>query len=243
MNFDLFTLAFLFLCFIWSGFARTAFGFGGNALMLPIALLVVSNPIIIIPVVAMQGIFFNGFEVVRNFRRIDWRSLVWIFLILVPGVAAGLYGLIKLPDYILAIAVYAITIGYAASYLFQWKIKTKSKLLDLASLLLGGYITGFSLTGGPPIVAVAMKYIARQFLRNSMMALWVLVSISKVTTFVLADVNLQLFLLAFTLPAVVIGHSIGLRFHDRIMQNKKFYQILGGVLLIVSIVGIFKTIF
>ena len=240
MHFDVFILAFLFLCFIWSGFVRTGFGFGGNALMLPIALLVISDPLVIIPVTAVQAMLFSGFEVARNFKKVDWKKVGIIFLIISPAFAAGLYGLINLPDRVLTLAIYAITIAYGLSYIFQIKVRLNCKLLDLGSLLLGGYITGFALSGSPPIVAVAMKYIPKNLLRNSLLTFWILVGATKLITLGLAQIDLQLFLNIFSLPAVILGHYLGLKFHDHILKSQKFYRLLGGVLLFISIIGILK---
>ncbi|MFH0776575.1 MAG: TSUP family transporter [Patescibacteria group bacterium] len=241
MNFEPATLAFLFGCFVWSGFTRTGFGFGANALMLPIALLVVPQPLVIIPVVAAQAIIFCGFEAGRNFWRIDWKTLGQIFLITILPFFAGLYGLIKFPDRVLVIGIYLVTLLYATSYIFNLKIKKGSKIVDIFSLILGGYVTGFSLSGGPPIVAVALKKIPKNLFRNSMLAFWTLVGSIKLSALALAGVDLQTGLFVFTLPAVLIGHLIGLRFHDRILHSQKFYHWLGSVLLVVAIIGIVKT--
>lgn len=242
MNFNTFTLVFLFICFIWSGFTRTGFGFGANALMLPFALLVVPDPLIIIPVVAAQAILFCGFEATRNFLRIDWKTIGWIVTITAIPIALGIYGLINLPEEILTLAVYFVTTGYALKYIFDWQVSKHNKIIDFLALIFGGYITGFSLSGGPLIVAVALKRIPPALFRNSMLAFWTLIGSTKLITLALAGVNLQSKLFLFTLPAVIIGHLIGLYFHGRILQSKKFYQFLGIMLLVISTLGITKIL-
>lgn len=242
MNFEPVVLAFLILCFLWSGFVRTGFGFGANALLLPLALLAVSDPLVIIPVVAIQGSLLNGFESIRNFRRISWRTLGWLLLIYIPTFTAGLYGLLSLPNWVLNLMIYGVTVGYALIYMFEWKFHFRSRLFDLLVVMLGGYVTGFSMSGGPLTIAIALKYISRELLRTTLMVLWALVGISKLTAFILVGVDIQLGLFFWTMPAVVIGHFIGLRFHDRILHTHYFYRILGGALLAISLLGIVKTL-
>jgi hypothetical protein len=46
------------------------------------------------------------------------------------------------------------------------------------------------------------------------------------------------------LPAAGIGHIIGQKFHQRLLQrsNARFYQVLGWVLLSTSLVGLLQIL-
>lgn len=242
MTFEPIILVFLAILIVWSGFIRSAFGFGGNALMLPLALLVIPDPLVIIPIVIMQAVIFNGLEVMRQPHKVAWKTVFRLLAVMALPFVAGVYGLIQLPSEILALGVYIITLIYALSYIFPMKLVINSKIAQFFSLILGGYVTGFSFAGGPPVVAVAAKHIPKQMLRNSLMALWVVAGSIKLVTLSLANVDLQIFLQLFTLPAAIIGHIIGNYYHNRIVHVSDFYRIIGVVLLLVSMAGIAKAI-
>jgi uncharacterized membrane protein YfcA len=71
------------------------------------------------------------------------------------------------------------------------------------------------------------------------MVWWILVSI-KLTAFVIADVDIQLLNALLLLPCAALGHLIGHRFHQQLLQrdSRSFYRILGWVLLGTSFVGL-----
>jgi hypothetical protein len=247
-------LTLLFFFFIWSGFVRTGFGFGANTLLLPLALLIVPNPLIIVPVVALQSFCFGGFEVAHNFQKIAWREIGKMSLVLVPTFAAGVYGLINFPAKTLTLMVYGVTIFYALLYIRhgekdERKIVSSKRhqiffgeILDFGSLVLGGYVSGISMIGGPMIVAVAAKKIPRALLKNTLLMLWVFTGFFKTSAFLLAGVSLQWTLQTVTLPAVALGHFLGLKFHDRIAQSPQFYRWIGVMLLAVCVAGIWQAV-
>ena len=119
------------------------------------------------------------------------------------------------------------------------EMKSQNPWLDRLLLILGGYVAGTSLSGAPLMVAVFMRKIPFHQLRNTLFVLWfVLVSI-KMLTFVLLNVPLNLFTAAALLPVAAIGHLIGLRTHDRILQNDRlFKRVIGGVLIFICILGL-----
>lgn len=240
MTFDPLTLAVLLVAFAWSGFLRTAFGFGASALMLPIALLVVDNPIIVIPVVVAQTIALSGFEAVRHHKKVAWHEFALLYGLGLPAFIAGIYGLINLPDKILTLGVYAITIGYAISYLAALK-PFHSRLLDFVTFSVGSYFNGLSFNGGPLVVAVIAKYIKKTRLRETLFVLWTINGILKLSMLAAAGVDLQLTLQLLAIPAVLIGHIVGHYAHGHIVRDARFYRYLGGVLLLVSTIGIVKT--
>jgi uncharacterized membrane protein YfcA len=96
------------------------------------------------------------------------------------------------------------------------------------------------LIGGPLVIAVALRHIKPHEFRNTLFVVWwILVSI-KLTAFVIADVDIQLFNALLLLPFAALGHLIGHKFHQRLLQrdSRSFYRILGWVLLGTSFVGL-----
>jgi len=128
-------------------------------------------------------------------------------------------------------------------WLFKVTIQSSNAWVDRLLLVMGGYIAGTSLTGAPLIVAVFMRNIDIQQLRNTLLTLWfVLVSI-KMATFKSFGVGLQLDSALMLLPVAAIGHFLGLKMHNRIMRNdQQFKRIIGGTLMLVCSLGLWKAL-
>ena len=110
--------------------------------------------------------------------------------------------------------------------------------LDRFLLTTGGYVAGISLSGAPLMVAVFMRNIATHQLRNTMFVLWfTLVSIKLAT---LSTFGFKLYFIdaLLLIPVASIGHYIGLKVHDTILQNDQmFKRIIGGVLAVICVSG------
>ena len=230
------------LIFIWSGFVRSGLGFGGAALGLPLMLLVYNKPVFWLPIIGMHLLFFSALTLRTRFKNVAWPYLFRTMIIIVPTTIIGVFGLISLPNTVMVIFIYAVTLFYAVMWMFNITIHSSNRWIDRSLLGLGGYIAGTSLSGAPLIVAVYMKNIAREQLRNTLLVLWfVLVSI-KMTTFVAFNIELHLDIALLLIPVAAIGHVIGLKMHDLIMQNDQlFKRIIGMALLLICMIGLWKV--
>jgi uncharacterized membrane protein YfcA len=108
-NVELFLVS---LIFMWAGFVRTGLGFGGAALGLPLMLLIGASPVYWLPVIGIHLLFFSSLTLYKSIKKVDWaylkQSLIWI----IPPTLVGVFGLIALPDKVMIIFVYSITIFY-----------------------------------------------------------------------------------------------------------------------------------
>ena len=232
----------LMLVFTWSGFVRAGLGFGGTALALPFALVVVESAQVVVPLLLVQLCVFSVMNTWRRFDNIDLRYVGYLTALLVLPVLAGVFTLINLPDQGLITLVYLCVLGFAIQYIAQFEFKIASKAVDLFLLMLGGYVLGSTTAGGPPIVAVSMRYVARDKVRDTLLGLWSLFSVMNLIVLFQADVDLQWRSQLWLLPATVVGHVIGERFHRQLltMQTAVFYRVLGGALLVVTVIGLIK---
>ncbi len=232
----------LSLCFVWSGFVRAGLGFGGGAIMMPFALLVLDSPIYIVPILAVQLFIFSLVTLIQFHKNINWDAVWKLFIILILPILAGIYGLVNISDYWLNMLVYSIVIAYAFNYIFQFHSNFKSKIIDFFTLSIGGYVTGISLTGAPPIVAVASKYVPKEELRETLFVLWVIIVAIKIVTLLYYQVDLQLRHQLWLFPCAGIGHFLGQLFHQRLIRikNTNFYRLIGVVLLCVTGLGLFR---
>jgi len=175
---------------------------------------------------------------------VDWGVLKSALIIMLIPKIIGVMGIILFPPEIMSALIFSFVSFYAVTYIFNKPIQCKYKWLDNIFLILGAYISGTSLMGGPLIMAVLMPRLAKEKLRDSIFVLWFILVTIKVTALVIAGVDLQLKHQIWLLPAAAIGHLIGLKFHNYLINanSVKFYRILGFVLIITSIMGLSKDL-
>ncbi len=239
-NIELFLVG---LIFLWAGFVRTGLGFGGAALGLPLMLLVGASPVYWLPMIGIHLLFFSSLTLFKSIKQVDWRylrrSLFWI----IPPTLVGVFGLLSLPDKVMIVFVYLITIFYSIIWIFNQKITSHQPWVDKSLLILGGYVAGASLTGAPLIVAVYMRHVAKEYLRNTLFVLWFILVGIKMSTFVAFEVMIDWQLSLSLIPIAAIGHVIGLKLHQRIIENDDlFKRWVGGALLLVSLFGVLKVV-
>jgi len=241
------------LIFVWSGFVRSGLGFGGAVLSLPFLLLVLDQPLVFLPLIAVHLLVFSSLTIWMNNRKrpvpeggvaaegtVDWHYLWHILGIMIVPKLIGVFGLITLPGNILSSIIFGIVALYSVSYILDKPFRSGSRTVDTLFLVVAGYISGTSLIGAPLVIAVAAQHLPKEKLRDTLFALWFILVLIKLIAFIWAGVDLQLIHHLWLLPCATVGHLVGLRVHDRILRAETpiFFRILGVVLLTVSCVGI-----
>lgn len=227
------------LVFIWTGFVRSGLGFGGAALGLPLMLIIDDSPLFWLPIIGLHLLFFTSLTLVTKWREVDWAYTSSALKYILPAKIVGVLGLLNLPNHWLIILIYSITLIYSIMWLANYTIKSRSKWNEKFLLLLGGYVSGTSLTGAPLMVAVFMQYVKKAQLKSTLFALWFILVSIKMITFAIFSVNLQIESALLLLPMAFIGHLIGTRFHHAILQQDAlFRRITGGVLLLICLIGL-----
>ncbi len=229
----------LCLLFIWTGFVRSGLGFGGAALGLPLMLFIRPDLLLWLPVIGTHLLFFSGLTLSRRLHHVDWAYLRHALLFIIPPALVGVFGLVNLPAIWLNLFIYAITLLYGLIWLFNRAIQSQRAWVDKLLLIIGGYVAGMSLTGAPLIVAVFMRHVKRESLRDTLFVLWFTLVTIKMTTFIALSVNVHFIEALCLIPVAAIGHIIGLKAHNRIMQNDQvFKRWVGAGLVVVSILGL-----
>ena len=243
MVFTSFEILFISLIFVWIGFVRTGLGFGGAVLGLPLLMLVGGSPIDWLPIIGIHLLFFSGIALARSLNTIDWsylkRSLPWIL----PAKIIGVIGLISLPPIVMTLIVYSITSFYALTWMLNYNIASREGWVSRLLLILGGYISGTSVNGAPLLVAVYMQNIDVKRLRNTLFVLWFLLVTIKMSAFLIVDVYINWQFSLMLIPVAALGHFVGLKVHDRIIENdKQFKRWMGSVLILICIAGLSKVL-
>ena len=243
MVFSSLELAIISLIFVWIGFVRTGLGFGGAVLGLPLLMLVGGSPIDWLPIIGIHLLFFSAIALVNALKTIDWsylkKSLPWIL----PSKIIGVIGLISLPPTVMTLIVYSITFFYALTWAMNFNIASREGWVSRVLLILGGYISGTSLNGAPLLVAVYMQNIDIKKLRNTLFVLWFLLVTIKMGAFVIVNVYINWQFSLMLIPVAALGHFIGLKVHDRIIENDtQFKRWMGGVLILICLAGLSKVL-
>jgi hypothetical protein len=231
------------LLFVWTGFVRTGLGFGGAALGLPLLLFVSNQPIYWLPIISVHLLFFSGLTLFTRLNNVDWAYLRHASLYIVPPAIVGVFGLVNLPALWLNIFIYSVTLFYGCIWFLNYVIQSHHEWVDKLLLVLGGYIAGTSLTGAPLMVAVFMRKVRKEQLRDTLFVLWFALVAIKMSTFVMLKVELHFVTALTLLPIATIGHFLGLKTHDAISKNDvQFKRWMGGGLVMISTLGLWDQI-
>jgi uncharacterized protein len=227
------------LMFVWAGFVRTGLGFGGAALGLPLMLFVHNDPRLWLPIISVHLLFFSGLTLRTRLHNVDWRYLRYSSVYIIPPAIIGVFGLLNLPILWLNIFIYSITLFYGFMWLLNRAIQSGRNWVDKLLLVIGGYVAGTSLTGAPLMVAVYMRNVSKEQLRDTLFVLWFILVSIKMTTFIAFSANLHFGAALTLLPVAAIGHMLGLKAHSAIMRNDLlFKRFIGGGLVVVSSLGL-----
>ena len=240
------------LIFVWSGFVRSGLGFGGAVLALPFLLLIVNDPLVFLPLIAAHLIFFSTLIMIQSTQKqgtaqsntINWRYLRRSMGIMIIPKIAGVIGLLTLPPVIMSTIIFLIVIAYAIGYIINRPIQIKTKFQEYGFLGLGAYVSGTSLTGAPLIVPVVASHVEKHELRNTLFVLWWILTLIKLASFIVAGIDLQLIHHLWLLPCAFVGHLLGNRMHNYLIEQETptFFRVLGIVLVIVSLTGLIKPL-
>jgi hypothetical protein len=229
------------LLFMWAGFVRSGLGFGGAALGLPLLLLIDNRPIIWLPIMGFHLLFFSALTLRTRIHNVNWNYLKSASVWVIPSTLVGVLGLITIPNTLLVIFIYGVTLFYAFIWLANIALHSEKNWIDKLLLLTGGYVAGTSLTGAPLMVAVFMRHVPVDQLRNTLFVLWFTLVTMKMSMFAVLQVELHFLSAAVLIPVAAIGHYLGLKSHDFILQNDvRFKRITGGVLILVCFIGLSK---
>ncbi|SJM95472.1 TSUP family transporter [Crenothrix polyspora] len=239
LDFTLYQTLVVACLFVWTGFVRTGLGFGGAALGLPLLLFVQNDPRLWLPIISVHLLFFSGLTLRTRLHNVDWHYLRQTSVYIIPPAVVGVFGLINLPILWLNGFIYSITLFYGFMWLFNRSIESHHTWVDKLLLIIGGYVAGTSLTGAPLMVAVYMRHVSKEKLRDTLFFLWFILVSIKMTTFIALSVTLHFYAALSLIPVAAIGHLLGLKAHAAIMRNDLvFKRCLGGGLVVVSALGL-----
>ena len=250
------------LIFVWSGIVRSGLGFGGAVLSLPFFLLVADDPLLFLPPIAIHLLVFSGWITWQGYRRsqqarreqgsaapsstgnVDWGFLKRALKIMIVPKIIGVIGLLTIEPRLMTIIIFGIVLVYAIGYVVNRPVRSQNPWVERGLLMLGGYVSGTSLTGAPLIISIFARHVAKHQLRDTLFVLWFILVTIKMISFLLAGVDLQLKAQLWAFPCALVGHLIGQRLHQRLVaaETPQFFRLLGLALIVISLIGLSGTI-
>ncbi|MDA8382662.1 MAG: TSUP family transporter [Betaproteobacteria bacterium] len=225
--------------FVWTGFVRSGLGFGGAALGLPLLLFLDPHPLAWLPIIGFHLLFFSALTLRSRLSNVDWAYLGASTRFIIPAALVGVVGLVHLPIAWLDRFIYGVSLFYGALWFLNWTIGSRRAWADKLLLLAGGYVAGTSLTGAPLMVAVFMRNVAKERLRDTLFVLWFVLVALKMATLSALGVDLHMKTAVLLLPVAAVGHWLGLKVHHRIARDERqFRRLIGAGLLVVSLLGL-----
>jgi len=168
------------------------------------------------------GIIVKSFEGANEWQILFWRQFFFSITVI----------------------VYLITSLYALTWINNSQIISKKNWVNNLLLVFGGYLSGTSLMGGALLVAVYMRHIDIKKLRNTLFVLWFFLVSIKMAAFVTVGVNIDWRFSLMLIPVAALGHFVGLRVHDKIIENDtKFKRWMGSILILVCVIGLVKVFY
>lgn len=220
-------------------------GFGSSLVAVP-ALTLLFGPSTAVATTAICDLV-SGLALAPSARRdLDWRLVLAVCAPMVLGQLVGTHLLLRLPVPAVATLMALIVGSFGASLIVQ-PVRagrgTLSALPDRPGRLLGygglagaagGAMAGLVGASGPPIVAFTRYYFTDRAGRAHLVAVFLLGSISLITTLTLSGAYTQETTLnaIFLLPMVVIGGHIGAGLTEHVPRET--FGRLVGLLLVLS---------
>lgn len=155
----------MFFAVLYGMTIRSATGFGGISITLPILLLFDSNPLIFTPILVLQAVFIFASNVYQERLQYDYTLIKPLFIPIILFYIIGVFGFFEFSAYWYSIilGISALLLGLVFGFLKFKKSTTpkhdtfKLSLSDYILLACSGYFGGIALSGGIFLTSVLLR--------------------------------------------------------------------------------------
>ncbi|NLJ40223.1 MAG: sulfite exporter TauE/SafE family protein [Clostridiales bacterium] len=221
---------------------ETMTGFGSTILALPLCILIIGITEAI-PVLTLLSLLLSLILVLINFKDIQWSQFAIIACLLIVGMPIGFWCFDNLDQKVLKLVLGIVIIIISLRGLMErmprrlrvsQSIKPPSWAL-IPNLVLGGVVHGAFSSGGPFVVAYAVKKIKdRQKFRATIQLLWLALNSIVIIKYAISGALNKAILVrtVFSIPFLLAGLLIGNFLHNKI--NQKQFVILLYIVIFIS---------
>lgn len=215
-------------------------GFGGALVSVPLFALVMS-PREAVPAYLMLVVLMEAILVCESHPHVDWRGVSRLLVGALVGVPLGALGLRYLPTDTIRIVVSAVTLLFAASFLFGVAPRIPDHLgTRLATGLTSGFLGGLIAVSGPPVVIFALSQDWRKdAFRASLLAYFLAIALIGVGSYLCLGMvhRSTLLLLTAGVAGAFPAAGLGVLLKRRIPEAA-FRSLVLVVIVAVSLVGL-----
>lgn len=224
----------ILLVIFFANVVEAVSGFAGTMLAMPFAIVLVGikEAKVILNVVA---VFVSLSIAVKNYHNIEKKEVLKICILMLPGMALGLFLFSLLPIKVLSIIYGIFIILVAIRGLTVKKEIVFPGWLLIAVIVCAGIIHGLFLSGGALLVLYAVTILKdKSVIRATLAPVWLILNLMiLVRDVVINNFTLHIILLLpICLSAAALALFFGNKLHKRINQNS--FVKLTYILLIIS---------
>ena len=234
---------FLVLALLAAAFVRGYSGFGFAALTVASAALV-TNPLLVVPVVLLADLAMSAFQARGAWRDVDWRRTLALFLGALVGTPLGIWALtgvgIDLARAIISVYVLGMCGVMMAGFVFRKPVATGWNVPV-------GVVSGMAnaaAVGGLPVAAFfAAQPVAAGVFRSTLIAYFTLLDLWSLPLMWRAGlvVSDTWAALVVAVPVVALGSWLGGRHFFR-SEPQSFRRFAIGLLAVLAVLGLLKSV-
>lgn len=209
-----------FLSYIMGGFVQTAAGFGMALVAIP-PILLVMEPLRIVPVSVGLSTLQTSVSVARLYHDAEWKVVLPLFFGAMLGVVPGTYMIDILPLALFKRCVGLLILIFTFMLWKGWSCPLKSRVLQVIVGAMSGFLGGSVSISGPPIALfLTAGGLSKRNFRASTLCYFFLLDLVTLAVFMVRGRldfgHCRLFIILA--PAILIGVYLGNRFAERISE-------------------------
>ena len=234
------------LVFLISQIIYIVFGFGAGLLAVGLLALFMPNIQDIVVILLLINLPAEIYIILKSYSKIKWKNII----IIVAGIAVGIpFGTMTLKSgdktyIIMLLAIFTMITGVTLLLISNIKKVSIPLFLNFPVGILSGFLSGILGTGGPPlIIFYQLKGVKKSLFRNSLIAIFFLISISRLVTYSVTElITITRIWSALSLfPAIILGILIGNKIHIDLKETT-FKNLVSLVLFILGALLLIKPI-
>jgi uncharacterized membrane protein YfcA len=237
-------LLILLLIIFFSTLTRSTFGFGDALFAMPLLALFLDIKIIT-PLIALIAFFIAISILIKNWKKVEFKSAWRLILASLFGIPIGLWYLDDINENVIKLVLGVIVLIFSVYNLIQPNLhKLKGEKYSWIFGFIAGILGGAYNTNGPPIVIYSsLKKWNPQNFRATLQGYFFTTGIMVIAGHGIAGnfTNEVLNYFAYCVPVVILAVVFGARLNKKI-SVERFHKYIYIILIILGLVLIFNSI-